>query len=216
MDALVPLSAAAAPLLAGWSLHAAALRRLLRQARQDPLTGLPVRKAFMASAGRDLRRRSGAVVLVDLDGFKAVNDTHGHAAGDTVLAAVGQRLATWAAGLDGNAARLGGDEFVATAYPGRSGDLPGDLVELDGALSKPVLFRGTELVVGASIGAFETTKFPALALDCAMRRADEAMYAAKRTGGGWRIAEGPVPEMTSTNGRRTGRPGTTTPVGGPR
>ncbi|MEV6669931.1 GGDEF domain-containing protein [Streptomyces sp. NPDC051162] len=216
MDTLVPVSAAAAPLLAGWSLHAAALRRVLRQARQDPLTGLPGRELFMAMAGRDLRRRPGVVVMMDLDGFKAVNDTFGHAAGDTVLAAVGRRLAAWADGLDGRAARLGGDEFVATAYPESSADLPRELRELHDALSEPVLFRQTELVVGASIGAFATTKFPSLDLGRAMRRADEAMYQAKRSGRGSYIADGPIPAMTSTNGRRTGRPGTTAPAGGTR
>ncbi|WKK24706.1 GGDEF domain-containing protein [Streptomyces olivoreticuli] len=171
MDTLVPVSAAAAPLLAGWSLHTAVLRRMLRQARQDPLTGLPGRKTFMASAGRDLRRRSGVVVLMDLDGFKAVNDTHGHAAGDTVLAAAGRCLAAWAESLGGTAARLGGDEFVATAFPAPTDDLPGRLRDLHFALSEPVWFRETELAVGASVGAFETTKFPSLALGRALRRA---------------------------------------------
>ncbi|MGW2366337.1 GGDEF domain-containing protein [Streptomyces sp. NPDC001667] len=216
MDTLLPVSAAAGPLLAGWSLHAAALRRMLRQARQDPLTGLPVRETFMVAAGRDLRRRSGVVVLVDLDGFKAVNDTHGHAAGDTALTATGRRLAAWAAGLGGAAARLGGDEFAATAFPDPADDLPDQLRDLHLALSEPVWFRETQLTVGASVGAFETTKFPSLTLDRALRLADEAMYAAKRTGGGWHVADGPIPAMTSTNGRRTGRPGTTTPAGGTR
>ncbi|MBT2383001.1 GGDEF domain-containing protein [Streptomyces sp. ISL-11] len=216
MNTLASVSAAAAPLLAGWSVHTLLLRRRIARIRLDPLTGLPGRAQFTTSARRDLRAPGAVVVLLDLDGFKAVNDTHGHAAGDAVLTAVGDRLQTWAALLGGSAGRLGGDEFAATAVIPDSARRPFELRELDEVLCSPVPFRGAELTVGASIGAFAVAGLPAPALDLALRRADEAMYAAKRTGGGWRIAEGPIPEMTTTNGRRTGRPGTTAPAGGRR
>ncbi|SPE51871.1 Diguanylate cyclase YdeH [Streptomyces netropsis] len=209
MNALLTASAAAGPLAAGWSLHTLLLRRRIERARRDPLTGLPGRDAFTTTARRRLRAPGGVVVLVDLDGFKQVNDTHGHAAGDEVLATTAKRLAAWAKARGGCAGRLGGDEFAATVTCPAPSDLPFELDALYDALTTPVVFRGAEPEVGASIGAFAVAGLPDPVLALALRRADEAMYAAKRSGGGWRIAEGPIPAMTSTNGRRTGRPGTT-------
>ncbi|WP_367131423.1 MULTISPECIES: GGDEF domain-containing protein [Streptomyces] len=219
MDAFDVLSAgvAAAPLVAGWSVHTLWMRRRLARARMDALTGLPARQLFTHFARRDLRRLEQVAVLVmDLDGFKTVNDTHGHAAGDAVLVAVAGRLRRWAANLDGTAARLGGDEFAATAFIEAAAYLPRHLRALEAALREPVLFRETSLPVGVSIGAFTHTGLPRIDLSTALRRADEAMYAAKREGGGWRIADGPIPQRTTTNGRRTGRPGTTPLPGGAR
>ncbi|WP_058046258.1 GGDEF domain-containing protein [Streptomyces roseifaciens] len=219
MDAFHVLAAGgtAAPLVAGWSAHMLLLRRRLARARLDALTGLPGRELFTHVARRDLRRPgSMAALVVDLDGFKAVNDRHGHAAGDALLVALAQRLRYWASSLDGTAGRLGGDEFAATARLVTPAHLPGHLRALDTALREPVLHRDTTLAVGASTGAFVHGGLPQVELSRALRRADEAMYAAKRDGGGWRIADGPVPEMTTTNSRRTGRPGTTPLPGGAR
>ncbi|MET9418968.1 GGDEF domain-containing protein [Streptomyces klenkii] len=209
--------ATAGPLVAGWSAHTLWMRRRLARARMDALTGLPARELFTQFARRDLRRLERVAVLVlDLDGFKTVNDTHGHAAGDAVLVAVAGRLRRWAASLDGTAARLGGDEFAATAFIGSAAYLPRHMRALEASLREPVPFRETTLPVGASIGAYTHTSLPRIDLSTALRRADEAMYAAKRAGGGWHIADGPIPEMTTTNGRRTGRPGTTPLPGGAR
>ncbi|CAM5466675.1 GGDEF domain-containing protein [Streptomyces abikoensis] len=219
MDAFDVLSAGATagPLVAGWSLHTLWMRRRLARARMDALTGLPARELFTHFARRDLRRLERMAVLVlDLDGFKTVNDTHGHAAGDAVLVAVAGRLRRWAASLDGTAARLGGDEFAATAFTEAPAYLPCHLRALEAALREPVPFRETTLPVGVSIGAYTHTSLPRIDLSTALRRADEAMYAAKREGGGWRIADGPVPAMTTTNGRRTGRLGTSALPGGAR
>ncbi|MEU1814961.1 GGDEF domain-containing protein [Streptomyces roseifaciens] len=219
MDAFHVLAAGAtaAPLVAGWSAHTLLLRRRLLRAHLDALTGLPGRELFTHIARRDLRRPgSVAVLVVDLDGFKAVNDHHGHAAGDALLVALAQRLRYWASSLDGIAGRLGGDEFAATARLVTPARLPGHLRALETALQAPVAHRGAMLTVGVSVGAFVHVGLPRLSLSGALRRADEAMYAAKREGGGWRIADGPVPEMTTTNGRRTGRPGTTPLPGGAR
>ncbi|MFH8786299.1 GGDEF domain-containing protein [Streptomyces roseoverticillatus] len=216
MSELVIALAAAAPLAAGWSLHGVLLRRRLARYRLDPLTGLPVRQTFEAEARRELRGPGRVVVLLDLDGFKAVNDTYGHAAGDAVLAAVGRRLGQWAADHGGTAGRLSGDEFAATVRLNHLHRLPAHLRELHGNLCAPVPFREQQLKVGASIGAFSVIGQPRPDLSTALRRADEAMYTAKRYGGSWQIARGPIPEMTTTNGRRTGRPGTSPLPGGAR
>ncbi|ARZ67241.1 hypothetical protein SMD11_1580 [Streptomyces albireticuli] len=215
MDTVLSLSATAGPLLAGWSLHACLLRRRARRARFDPLTALPGRDLFTHCARRDLRARGAVVVMVDLDGFKDVNDTRGHAAGDAVLASTGARLQKWADLHGGTAGRLGGDEFAATALIPDPRNLAPELAALHAALRRPVSFRGYELLVSASIGAY-ATPFGPPDLGVALRRADEAMYAAKRSSGGWEVAYGPVPEITTTNGRRAGRPGTAPRTGGPR
>ncbi|WP_323748967.1 diguanylate cyclase domain-containing protein [Streptomyces sp. PR69] len=88
---------AALPVVAGWSVHSVRLRRRIEAARRDPLTGLWTRDAFAERACALLARsRAHLVCVVDLDGFKQVNDTLGHAAGGAVLRTVGRRLAGWA------------------------------------------------------------------------------------------------------------------------
>lgn len=200
------MAAAAGPLAAGWSVHGLRLRRRIERARRDPLTGLPGRDAFQAWARRMMRSRGLVLVFVDLDHFKALNDAYGHAAGDAVLVTAAARLAGWAEGRGGYAARLGGDEFAAAITAPT--DLPDVLGSLHAALCRPVLYRHRDLHVGVSVGAYREEGLAESGLGRAMRRADEAMYAAKRTGGGWQIADGPIPSITTTNGRRTGRRGT--------
>ncbi|MFD7732058.1 GGDEF domain-containing protein [Kitasatospora phosalacinea] len=168
---LAPLLAAGVPLL-GWTTHSTVLARRLATARRDPLTGLLTRDGFTTRAERLIRRHPErtTVLLIDLDDFKAVNDTHGHAAGDAVLAATARRLATWC-GPDGIAARLGGDEFAAVVL-----DAEHRVPDLNDQLHHPVPY-GTELLnVGASVG----TSHPAtLLLTEALSAADRQMYAAK-------------------------------------
>jgi diguanylate cyclase (GGDEF)-like protein len=113
-------TAAAAALVAGHGLVLADRARLRRQlaaarrdAGRDALTGLMSRRAAARHfAERRRRGRATTVVLLDLDGFKAVNDEHGHLAGDALLTAVGTRLREQVRPLAGAAARLGGDEFL--------------------------------------------------------------------------------------------------------
>ncbi|MEU3353796.1 GGDEF domain-containing protein [Streptomyces sp. NPDC037389] len=198
---------ASVPLAAGWSLHALWWRHRIDQARRDPLTGLPGRQVFQRQAAKLLRGRGAVVVLVDLDRFKALNDTYGHGAGDAVLATCAARLSRWAEEHGGCAARLGGDEFAAVILVGADG-LPVALDALSVSLCRPLPYRDHVLMVDASVGAYFAELLPEAPLERAMRRADEAMYTAKRAGGGWNIAETPTPAMTTTNGRRTGRPGT--------
>ncbi|MFE7516056.1 GGDEF domain-containing protein [Streptomyces sp. NPDC057540] len=108
------LTTAAVP-LTGWAVHAIALHKKIAASRRDPLTGLLRRDAYTARARRLLARHGDvAVVMVDADRFKEINDRLGHAAGDTVLASIASRLTVWA-GPRAAVGRLGGDVFVSTS-----------------------------------------------------------------------------------------------------
>ncbi|MET0416361.1 MAG: GGDEF domain-containing protein [Actinoplanes sp.] len=152
-------------------------RQLHHQATHDVLTGLPNRERLMAY-GAELDGRPVAVLLLDLDGFKRVNDTHGHAAGDELLREVSRRLS---ANLrDGDlAVRLGGDEFVVV-LPDTDRDTVAVLAgRLRAEIRRPVDVPGGRAEVGVSIGAAcraagEDTDITALAL-----AADTAMYREK-------------------------------------
>ncbi|MGW2678707.1 GGDEF domain-containing protein [Streptomyces sp. NPDC001436] len=163
----------------GWALHGGVLLRRLATARRDPLTGLHTRSGWTARAEHLMVKDPGSlVVLVDLDDFKAINDAHGHAAGDTVLTATADRLATWC-GRHGLAARLGGDEFAAiVSDPART---PG-LHALRASLDQPVTHHGCSLAVSASVGHCHRNDLPFPALTDALSAADASMYAAKGHG----------------------------------
>ncbi|MFB6895195.1 GGDEF domain-containing protein [Streptomyces hydrogenans] len=172
------IAAAGLPAL-GWALHGGLLWRRLATARRDPLTGLHTRAGWTARADHVMSKHPGAlVVLVDLDDFKAINDTHGHAAGDAVLTATADRLTAWC-GRYGIAARLGGDEFAAIVTdPARA---PG-LAELRAALDEPVTHRGHVLRVSASVGHCHRDQLPVPVLTDALSAADASMYAVKGHG----------------------------------
>ncbi|MFF1476262.1 GGDEF domain-containing protein [Streptomyces sp. NPDC058301] len=202
---------AALPLAAGWSVHSLRLRRRIEDARRDPLTGLWTREAFEERARKSLSQRcQRAVLVLDLNWFKQINDTFGHAAGDAVIRATGQRLGQWAKDNSGVAGRLGGDEFAAVIPAYGIDNLRSDLDDLLGRLDQPVEFDGRRIEVFASVGAAWYYRAGTGDLSALLRRADEQMYKAKQRGGGWRIAQrlGTAPEMRTVNGRREGRPGT--------
>ncbi|CDR08539.1 GGDEF domain-containing protein [Streptomyces iranensis] len=199
--------AAAAPLATGWAAHGLWFRRSLDRARRDPLTGLPTRAAFEKHAAQLLRKERCAVLLIDLDGFKALNDTMGHAAGDATIRAVGERLGVWVHVQNGAVGRLGGDEFAAVVSMPHPSDLPVELSTLHRMICEPVELDGRVIPLRASIGAYHGPH-PAPALSVALRRADEAMYQAKQAGGGWAITDNTAPVYRTVNGRRDGRPGT--------
>ncbi|MET7785108.1 GGDEF domain-containing protein [Streptomyces sp. NPDC005055] len=163
--------------LVGWASHTALLTHRLATARRDPLTGLRTRAGWTALADRIIRRHRDAVVLLlDLDDFKNLNDSHGHAAGDFALAVTAERLATWC-GRNGIAGRLGGDEFVAIARQSP------DLESLHRALRQPVAYAGRRLPVSVSVGSCQVRDLPVRSLSDALAVADCEMYAAKGTAG---------------------------------
>ena len=170
--------------------------RLRFRALHDPLTGLPNRDLLSENLRRSLARarRQGsglAVLFLDLDGFKDVNDRLGHAVGDELLKALGHRLESAARGGD-MVARLGGDEFVMVVEDVRSTDeAEAVTVRFLEEARRPVVIGGERISLGASIGLVvaEANDAP----DDILRRADSAMYEAKRGGrGGWRRFEGPI------------------------
>ncbi|MEU6864920.1 GGDEF domain-containing protein [Streptomyces sp. NPDC046876] len=165
--------------LVGWAAHSSLLTHRLAAARRDPLTGLHTRAGWTARAERFIRRNDSVVLLIDLDDFKHLNDTHGHAAGDAALVATAARLTAWC-GRHGFAGRLGGDEFVAVH---RHPDYSRAHADLTAALHAPVNYEGRELPVSVSVGSCRMADLPLLSLSEALRGADAAMYAAKGTTG---------------------------------
>jgi diguanylate cyclase (GGDEF)-like protein len=156
---------------------------LEHRAHHDHLTQLPTRAKFFRTLERSLENpASGMVALlnVDLDDFKQVNDRYGHAAGDELLIEVGSRLATVAAGR-GLAARFGGDEF-ALLLTGLSGDGEAQAIadRLSARLSEPVHLTAATVTAGASIGV--ATAEPGINPAELTRQADMAMYSAKARG----------------------------------
>ena len=162
-------------------------QRVETMAYQDALTGLPNRFLLQRLLERALaaRRRLGhelAVSFIDLDGFKPINDAHGHEAGDAVLRAVGERLQQSLRG-DDIVARLGGDEFVVVlTHLNGAGAVRDTLQRLLECLRGPIkLASGAVVRVSASLGvALCPSNGESSAL--LLRRADEAMYAAKGAG----------------------------------
>jgi diguanylate cyclase len=160
---------------------------LRRQALYDSLTSLPNRSLFTERLTASYASRSAekrlAVLLVDLDDFKAVNDSYGHVAGDALLVAVGQRLS--ASIRDGDtAARFGGDEFVIALPACTDPDTPSRVARrILAALAEPFDIGGRSLSTRASIGVAIAGADDGTADDL-VRNADVAMYVAKSRGKG--------------------------------
>ncbi|MCR4468738.1 diguanylate cyclase domain-containing protein [Burkholderia sp. SCN-KJ] len=156
---------------------------LAHLAGHDPLTGLPNRLLFMEHLDAAIRhaaavREGLAVMFVDLDRFKQINDQHGHAAGDRTLVAVAKRLSLALRGGD-MAARLGGDEFIVLISDVRSPEVIDDIASrIQVVMAEELEFGDRHLAVGASIGVSEYPADGASAEELLVK-ADAAMYAAK-------------------------------------
>lgn len=180
----------------------AAEERLAYDATHDPLTRLPNRTLLDDRLSHALERstRTGAdvaVLFLDLDGFKAVNDTWGHAAGDRVLREVAGRVAATARASD-TVARIGGDEFVVVCEEAGSLDGAQTLARrILHALEVPIEASGASHHVGVSVGIAVAGSGQRDAADL-LRRADEAMYRAKQAG------RGRIEVDTSSAGEATG------------
>ncbi|CAL9676669.1 hypothetical protein SUDANB105_07942 [Streptomyces sp. enrichment culture] len=201
------LTTAAVP-LTGWAVHAVALHKRLAATRRDPLTGLLRRDSYTVQARRLLARHGDdtAVVFIDQDHFKTVNDTMGHLAGDAVLAATAARLTAWA-GPRAAIGRLGGDEFaVVLALP--AARLEQRLAQLLRMLHTPVVLDdGRTVHVAASVGAATPQAVGSRDLTVLQRAADAALYDGKHSGYA-ALASPAHTTVPSINGRRAGRPGT--------
>lgn len=222
--------AAATGWLIGRASTAPELRALRWAATHDLLTGLANRAGLRAAAaGTPQGPGRVALMVLDLDGFKGVNDVYGHAAGDAVLAQVARRLRGWVRSTASPAtlaARLSGDEFAVLLT------LPADRSEADAVAHRaaaavhrtlcqpcvlPALPRAgpTTVSVGVSIGVSTSTGMvasgaaagPGGALDALLVRADAAMYEAKSSGDGWRIAGQPSGGGLGAGDRHEGRTG---------
>jgi len=162
--------------------------RLRRQASHDPLTDLPNRTLFAERLDRalaDARRRDAPVALLflDLDGFKTVNDTLGHEVGNRLLVAVAGRLRSCVRAAD-TVARAGGDEFtILLPDPGDAAEAERVAGRIVAALERPFAVDGREVRIGASVGVAIAEPGEAGTGDL-LRRADAAMYRAKGAGKG--------------------------------
>jgi diguanylate cyclase (GGDEF)-like protein len=163
-------------------------QEISRLARSDSLTGLPNRAMMRQTLDEGLRnakhrQRGCALLLIDLDRFKNVNDTFGHPAGDALLKQVAQRL-TQVVGDHGQVGRLGGDEFKAvlpgTVDPGLLERISASLIE---EVSRPYMLDGHRVTIGASVGIAIGDPGRSCA-DSMIRNADLALYAAKAAGRG--------------------------------
>ncbi|MEV6349620.1 GGDEF domain-containing protein [Actinoplanes sp. NPDC051851] len=165
------------------TLLADALETATDHAYTDPLTGLANRRQFRTRWERTLSHAHDptALLYVDLDGFKAVNDALGHEAGDVVLEVVAIRIRQIVRGGD-LVARLGGDEFAVILPGARDWHADKIAARIVEAVAEPILINGTPVTVGASVGLIAAP--PGADPVTEMKRADSAMYAAKAAGRG--------------------------------
>lgn len=161
---------------------------LIKAAHTDPLTGLQNRATLMSGLSAKVARAAQydsrlAVLFIDLDGFKEVNDTHGHSAGDFVLKEVAARLRTCVRRSD-TVARFGGDEYVIVVEDlNQANDVEPIATKILNLVGEPILLpSGQDVVVHASVGM---ASFPRDGgdPDTLIRYADKAMYEAKESGG---------------------------------
>lgn len=188
-----PLGPDGVALLTSFAEHAslaladARTLEVMEEAFRDPLTGTPNRQLFLDRVGQALARGGNhvpAVLFIDLDRFKAVNDTMGHAAGDELLRAVSDRIRSCT--REGSVARFGGDEFaVLLERVDRPDDATAAAERIVAALHRPFTVEGKVVHVGATVGiASPDPDGPVVDAEALVRNADVAMYHGKAVGGG--------------------------------
>ncbi len=159
---------------------------LEQQAKRDPLTGLPNRRAWNENIAKVTARAAPAgweiaVMCIDLDGFKQINDSFGHAVGDAVLVEVGQRLLACLP-PDAIVARVGGDEFlIALAVETGSQTLSNLAQKMMFEVGKPIVHENTRCLFGLSVGATSHANAE-VDIQTLLAEADSAVYQAKRRG----------------------------------
>ncbi len=172
-------------------------RTAIEAARTDPLTGLPNRAALFAALGRPSRAGERAVLFLDVNGFKEINDSLGHAAGDQVIVNLARRLDQLrppAALLS----RIGGDEFVfLIAGPGVEAQLPALTERIQWAFEAPFEILGREMVVGCSLG-HAIQRQDETSGEELLREADLSMYKEKRHGRTRPVRPAPDAALTAT------------------
>ncbi|MFI6166016.1 diguanylate cyclase domain-containing protein [Nocardia sp. NPDC051052] len=164
----------------------ASRRQLEYQATHDSLTGLANRSLVLSQLAGALATSENlpvsTVLFIDLDGFKAINDTLGHAIGDTVLQIVAQRLQRALRG-DDIVGRLGGDEFLVLLSGGtRRVDIDALVARLRSTMAEPIIARGHRIEVNASIGVTALAVGDRRTPEAVLHDADLAMYRAKPSG----------------------------------
>jgi len=193
-DEVTAATALAGVVATAWE-QAAHRQHISHQATHDSLTGLPNRVLFLDRLEQLLSRRPAgrpdeaggvAVLLIDLDDFKGVNDGFGHHSGDAVLSATAGRL-LGAVRPEDTVARLGGDEFAVLC--GRASDEYGAAAlarRVQAAVARPITIEGDVIAVTATVGVALASRRPPVAAttDRLLRDADAALYAAKQQGSG--------------------------------
>jgi diguanylate cyclase (GGDEF)-like protein len=165
-------------LLVRFGRHAAARAEVSHQlSLEDPLTGLANRRAFEGALAPELAslESDSAVLLLDLDDFKDINDTWGHDIGDQVLKTIASRLAETVRATD-VVARMGGDEFAVLVRPAESADALRERLQV--AVSEPMVVRGVKLRPQSSIGVARVSA--GQLQEDVLRAADVSLYARKR------------------------------------
>jgi diguanylate cyclase (GGDEF)-like protein len=161
-------------------------QELAYRAMHDPLTGLANRAVLVERLDWFLSRAGGTghpvLLLIDLDGFKDVNDTYGHPIGDELLAAVSQRL-LMAVSADAVVARMGGDEFAILFESAATPEAVTKAEQILASIAQPFVFDGQHLCLSASIGVLVCDPLTRpITASRALRDADLALYAAKNEG----------------------------------
>lgn len=158
--------------------------RIVRLARFDPLTGLANRALFLETLDETIASIGGAaphaLMFIDLDRFKEVNDSLGHAAGDAVLVQVAERMRGVFAG-EATLARLGGDEFAALVPCCQNDRIDELALSLIAALEQPIRIGNEHIVIGASVG-WSLAPTDGDSAECLLKSADLALYEAKEAG----------------------------------